>query len=197
MPKPLFSRQLSRKEPNWVRAESELAKSLRQRGCSYEDISAALKNATGIHRSVSAVKGHLHEKRDTSATAVWPKERDDKLREMAENGESARHIADQLGTSRNAIIGRCRRIGVRLRRSGKSGGLQSAATARRKKPVRTKPRAGTLPRQNCGRLTIDSADWIASIPPAKLKTDDPVKHRHPVHIRVAAARFMEWRSCNQ
>lgn len=82
-------------------------------------------------------------------------------------------------------------------RSGKSGGLQSAATARRKKPARTKTHAGTLPRQNCGRLTVDSAEWIASIPPAKLKTDEPKQYRHPVHIRAAASRFLEWRACNQ
>ena len=46
---------------------------------------------------------------------IWPSERSDTLRMLAVEGCSASVIAAQLGTTRNAIIGKCRRIGVILK----------------------------------------------------------------------------------
>lgn len=48
---------------------------------------------------------------------VWNSERDDTLRALWAEGLSAKQIGDQMGVSRNAIIGRARRIGCSARPS--------------------------------------------------------------------------------
>jgi GcrA cell cycle regulator len=43
----------------------------------------------------------------------WPPERVEKLRELFNDGVSFAHIASQLALTRNAIIGKCARLGLR------------------------------------------------------------------------------------
>lgn len=65
-------------------------------------------------------------------TEQWEAQ-DARLRELVEEGITAREIGALLGCSRNAVIGRCRRIGVKLKRL-------SSRDVTRQRPRRTELR---------------------------------------------------------
>lgn len=51
---------------------------------------------------------------EKQADGFWTQERVDELRTRATDGDSAHVIADALGTTRNAVIGKCRRQKITL-----------------------------------------------------------------------------------
>ena len=57
---------------------------------------------------------------------AWPEAKTDRLRTLVRQGKSAGEIAVELNTSRNAVIGRCDRLGIVL-----GGGKRHHATPRR------------------------------------------------------------------
>jgi len=61
---------------------------------------------------------------------------DEVLRKMASEGATAQMIADELGRTRNSIIGRCNRMDIRLLNGSMKG---------RKKPRRAKPKRVPMP----------------------------------------------------
>ena len=52
--------------------------------------------------------------RPTRWTAAWPPERLAALRELIESGVSPRQVAEQLGVTRCAVIGKCYRESIEL-----------------------------------------------------------------------------------
>lgn len=77
----------------------------------------------------------------------WTDERIDILKQLWEKGLSASQIAEELGgVTRNAVIGKAHRLGLKSRPSPvKAGGAKKAAAAAPKKPkVVTKPKRVTL-----------------------------------------------------
>src|SRR5512143_2598415 len=81
----------------------------------------------------------------------WTEERIEKLTKMWEGGATASQIADELGgVSRNAVIGKAHRLGLKARPSpvkpnAKEGGA-SAPAAKPAKVAEATPRAATAPR---------------------------------------------------
>lgn len=200
MPKPEFSRQWMRRNPNWTPQETQMICDLQDQGATTAEISHRILMATGITRSASAVANRLlllGRGNGVVQGRAWTPDDQDELVRLARAGMSASQIAAALGVTKNAVIGRCHRTGVSLARAVGEHIPKPIRTTARQQRKRYAKAAATLPRDNCGRLTKGSAEWIASIPPAKLKTDEPRKYRHPVHIRAAASRFLEWRACNQ
>lgn len=63
----------------------------------------------------------------------WSEERVGELRRLVERGDSARIIAAQLGCSRNAVVGKAQRLGLRLKgvSSNPAGGGRPKAGPRR------------------------------------------------------------------
>lgn len=45
---------------------------------------------------------------------IWPPERIERMRDLVESGMSARAVGVHLGCSRNAVVGKCRRMGFPL-----------------------------------------------------------------------------------
>jgi hypothetical protein len=186
MPKPPFSRQLAQRVPNWTKAETDLIIAMQSDGATATQMRRAIQAQIGIDRSTSAIANRLLRLgRGNSMLRglTWLEADCAQVAELAKQGWSASQIAARLGRSRNAVIGYCHRNGIRLARAQGNRDLP--------RPPRIKRIAA--PRANCGR--VGTAEWIASIPPARLQTDAPTQPRHPVHIRVAAARFLEWRAC--
>jgi hypothetical protein len=58
---------------------------------------------------------------------AWPEAKTDRLRTLVRQGKSAGEIAAELNTSRNAVIGRCDRLGITL-----GGGKRHHAEPRRR-----------------------------------------------------------------
>ncbi len=48
-------------------------------------------------------------------SAQWPEEKTARLRTLAEQGLSGSQIAKKMGLTRNQVIGRCWRLGIRLK----------------------------------------------------------------------------------
>ncbi len=65
---------------------------------------------------------------------TWTDERIAILEEMWCAGRSAREVAEILGVTRNAVIGKANRMGL-VHNSGSSGGNGSARAERRKRPT--------------------------------------------------------------
>ncbi len=82
----------------------------------------------------------------------WTDERIEKLTKMWEGGSTASQIAEELGgVSRNAVIGKAHRLGLKARPSPvkaneKSDGAAPAAPARPPKSAEAAPRAAAAPR---------------------------------------------------
>ncbi|HEY4547772.1 MAG TPA: GcrA family cell cycle regulator [Pedomonas sp.] len=78
----------------------------------------------------------------------WTDERIELLKQLWEKGSSASQIAEELGegVTRNAVIGKAHRLGLKARPSPvKAGAPKKAAAAAPKKPkVVTKPKRVTL-----------------------------------------------------
>lgn len=69
---------------------------------------------------------------------LWTDEAIAEMRCLAESGLTTRQIADRLGTTKNSVIGKMRRIGIPLAR--KPGGGTGGSKARRKRRVRVQPK---------------------------------------------------------
>lgn len=79
----------------------------------------------------------------------WSAERIQQLRDLAERGYTATQIANQIGaSSRNAVIGKANRLGIRIgipRIKGRTRpGIPARPPGPRKKVVRKAPDTGTL-----------------------------------------------------
>ena len=72
---------------------------------------------------------------------AWPEAKTDRLRTLVRQGKSAGEIAVELNTSRNAVIGRCDRLGITL-----GGGKRHHAEPRRHRE-RIAPRNSVTPSQ--------------------------------------------------
>jgi GcrA cell cycle regulator len=65
-------------------------------------------------------------------SSEWPEERVQELRLWAASKLSASQIGDKLGCTRNAVIGKCSRLGIKL--WGSHGGIRRPRTARPPRP---------------------------------------------------------------
>ncbi|HET9629846.1 MAG TPA: GcrA family cell cycle regulator, partial [Novosphingobium sp.] len=73
----------------------------------------------------------------------WTDERIEKLTKMWEGGSTASQIADELGgVSRNAVIGKAHRLGLKARPSPVKPNEKEAAPAPAAKPARSEAGAG-------------------------------------------------------
>ena len=80
-------------------------------------------------------------------TNPWSEERVSQLRELVKQGLSAGQIARELGLSRNAVIGKLSRLGLRLagRKAEPSKTVRAAVASVRKAPFQIKPRTSDTP----------------------------------------------------
>lgn len=163
-------------QPFWTHEEDEVLRTCG--GLSSKEVIARLKLECGQERtaaSISARRKRLGLKQHASVRQYyWTPEEKERLRELAESGhsqtEAARILTDECGRqiTREQVAGIASRGRFRFK----------CFIIRPKPPV----------------LSDLRREQIDAIPPAKLKTDDPIKHKHPVHIRVAARQFLEWRA---
>lgn len=120
---------------------------------------------------------------------LWNIERIQRLDDLIGLGMSQGQIAAELSVefgismTRGSVAGAVDRHGDKLKNRHLLGERRDRPDLRAAARKRTGERGSPL-----------SPEAIAAIPPAKLKTDDPPKHKHPAHIRVAARRFLEWRA---
>ena len=86
---------------------------------------------------------------------------DDTLRSMAKDGHSASEIGKALGRTRNSILGRASRIGVRLSAKSTSTWAPKVFTPEEDKAIRAMAAAGVNARQIALRLGM-GRDTVAS-----------------------------------
>lgn len=115
----------------------------------------------------------------------WTDERIEKLTKMWEGGATASQIAEELGgVSRNAVIGKAHRLGLKARPSPvKPNEKNEAAPA---KPPKPSPDAATL--EKLGKVTrVDPAPAEIEAAPAPEAPPPPPQVRKPIVVQEPAA----------
>jgi len=115
---------------------------------------------------------------------AWTDEQDEIAAAMWRAGESARDIAGRIGKSRNAVIGRMRRLEVRQGDGGKPAEASAAAQKPLAKPA---AKAAKKPRKSGKKAAAAQAER----PPRKFFVEDApesagdaVASPHPVRIEL-------------
>jgi GcrA cell cycle regulator len=129
----------------------------------------------------------------------WTDERIEKLTKMWEGGATASQIADELGgVSRNAVIGKAHRLGLKARPSpvkanekvdapaAKPAPKAPAAEAPRAAPVAARPQPAAAPRP---AATPPAAD-PAPAGPGAATSDAPVRPPQPRIVSVGPGGFL-------
>ena len=98
----------------------------------------------------------------------WTEERIEKLTKMWEGGSTASQIADELGgVSRNAVIGKAHRLGLKARPSPVKGGEAEAKGGAAKKVA--KPAAAAEPKKPA--KPVEARKPTVEAPPAPVEAD--------------------------
>lgn len=103
-------------------------------------------------------------------TFAWNEQTETRLRDLWQRGDTAREIANQLGCSRNAVLGKKMRLGLEEREGG------GAAAARAVRGVRLSPE------ERMERARVSRAKW---------------RERHPEKVRVERDRHNERRRAHR
>ncbi len=126
---------------------------------------------------------------------AWTEERIDHLKQLWEKGLTASQIAEQLGgVSRNAVIGKAHRLGLKSRPSPvKSGGKKAAAKksvkrtkaapSTKKDTTATPPKPQAAPKQNSAQTqqgVASDAPKIVSIGPGGFLRQGPGDQQAPI-----------------
>lgn len=77
------------------------------------------------HRPPGRPKGAV-----SSSTSAWPEDKVERLKALTSDGKTAGEIGRELGVSRNAVIGKWTRLGLKSQ-SGKTCGIRAGAAPRR------------------------------------------------------------------
>ncbi len=122
----------------------------------------------------------------------WTEERIEKLTKMWEGGATASQIADELGgVSRNAVIGKAHRLGLKARPSPVKANEKPEAPAPAAKPAPKAP-APETPRAAAPRPVAPAAPPRPSPPPAAAapQADAPVQPQQPRIVSVGPGGFL-------
>ena len=120
----------------------------------------------------------------------WTDERIEKLTKMWEGGATASQIADELGgVSRNAVIGKAHRLGLKARPSPVKANEKAEAAAPAAKPAPKAP-APEAPRAAAPRPAAPVAAPRPAAPAAAPQGDAPVQPQQPRIVSVGPGGFL-------
>jgi GcrA cell cycle regulator len=128
----------------------------------------------------------------------WAAKDIERLRELCgKEGLTAEAIGAELGVSRNAVIGKCKRLGIALPRAF-TPALKQAIIERKTapRPLSPPPRREPLGLPRFPRLVPGAAPAAVQAPPAPLRlvhVAPPFTPMSPAERREAAERFLAWR----
>ena len=148
----------------WTEMERHYIEFLRQKGLRDSKIALRLDRSLDSVRSLlrtQSTHSDLQPKR-LGTRGLWTPEKVDRLKQEWEAGTSARVIADMLGTTRNAVIGKAHRLELPVHADGV---LRSDAQPKRAK---TTPRSKTRIRKKSARPPNAP---IPAAPPSRALTD--------------------------
>ncbi len=125
----------------------------------------------------------------------WTDERIEKLTKMWEGGATASQIADELGgVSRNAVIGKAHRLGLKARPSPvKPNEKESAPTPAKAPKAEAAPRPAPAPRPSAAPTAPtprQSAPAPAAAPPSAPAADAPSAAPQPRIVSVGPGGFL-------
>ena len=145
---PVTAHAIAGAMPDWTPEEEELVRQLwpnvqipTEKICSHVGRSLMAIKRKAIRLGVKRIwprSDSPKEKPKNDAVSFWTEQRDAELRILLADGKSAREAAEKIGCTRNACIGRSRRLDIRS---------SAPSNSRPKKPKETpKPKAAPIPK---------------------------------------------------
>lgn len=108
---------------------------------------------------------------------AWTDERIDQLKKLWEKGNTASQIAEELGgVSRNAVIGKAHRLGLKSRPSPVKSGNKKAKTPRKTKEKTVKPKTKTAAVTEAPKKVEPQVEKPAPQPARAEAADAPVNN---------------------